>query len=203
MKSMRRHRPYATAALVVCALLATGCGGDETTTTAAAGESAKQNVDAAVTSCTDAAQQLGGAAGTALGSACTSVGNTAKQALNTGGEDIQSALSDAADSCSNSVSQLPAAAQDTLRALIDEVRPVIEGVIRGRVGAAVASSEREELFSEVIVECARKALRQAEVIGQCGESDHCGPSFCQCDQSGGRRIGPMGQHLARLGSVHR
>lgn len=44
-----------------------------------------------------------------------------------------------------------AAEHDTLR-LIDEVTPVIEGVIRGRVGA----SEREELFSEVILQLIRR-----------------------------------------------
>jgi len=119
---MRGHRSYATAALtalVVGALIAAGCGGDETTT-AATGGSAKQNVDAAVTSCTDAAQQLGGAAGTALGSACTSVGNTAKQVLNTGGEDVEQALSDAAGSCKNEVGQLPSGqAQDALSNLCD------------------------------------------------------------------------------------
>ncbi len=49
-----------------------------------------------------------------------------------------------------------AAAQDTLRVLIDEVTPVIEGVLRGRVGAAVLSGEREELFSEVVLQLIRR-----------------------------------------------
>ena len=44
-----------------------------------------------------------------------------------------------------------AAEQDALRILIDQVTPVIEGVIRGRVGATVAAIEREELFSETIL----------------------------------------------------
>jgi len=123
---MRGHRSYATAALtalVVCALLAAGCGDDdETTTTTSAGESAKQSVDAAIKSCNDEAQQLGGAAGTALGSACTSVGNSAKQVLNTGGEAAEQALSDAAGSCKNKVGQLPSGqAQDALSKLCDAI----------------------------------------------------------------------------------
>ena len=49
-----------------------------------------------------------------------------------------------------------AAEHETLRVLIDGVTPVIEGVIRGRVGAAVASGEREELFSEAILRLLRR-----------------------------------------------
>ena len=69
---MGGHRFYAIAALTalfVCALIAAGCGDDddETTTTTSAGENAQQTVDAAVTSCTDEAQQLGGAAGNRSG----------------------------------------------------------------------------------------------------------------------------------------
>src|SRR4029079_9591275 len=41
--------------------------------------------------------------------------------------------------------------QDALRVLIDQVTPVIEGVIRGRAGAAVAAIEREELFNEAVL----------------------------------------------------
>lgn len=44
-----------------------------------------------------------------------------------------------------------AAEHDALRGLVDQVTPVIEGVIRGKAGAAIASIEREELFSEAIV----------------------------------------------------
>ena len=78
-------RSYAVAglvALLVCGLIAAGCGGDddETTTTTSPEASAEQTVDSAVKSCTDEAQQLGGTAGTALEGACTSVGDTAKQA---------------------------------------------------------------------------------------------------------------------------
>ncbi len=49
-----------------------------------------------------------------------------------------------------------AAEDDALRVLIDEVTPVIEGVIRGRVFAAVATDERDDLFSETIVQLIRK-----------------------------------------------
>ena len=82
---MRRHHFHvivALMALFVCALIA-ACGGDddETTTTTSPEAGAKQRVDAAVKSCSDEAQQLGGAAGTALESACTLVGDTANQAL--------------------------------------------------------------------------------------------------------------------------
>jgi hypothetical protein len=49
-----------------------------------------------------------------------------------------------------SAPQRSAAEHDRLRVLMDGVTPVIDGVIRGRAGVAVASSEREELFSEVL-----------------------------------------------------
>lgn len=121
MKSMRGYRSYATAALVVCALLAVGCGdNDETTSTTSALKGEQQSVDAAIKSCKDDAQQLGGASGTALESACTSVGNSANQVLNTGGEDVEQALSDATESCKNDVGQLPSGqAQDALSQLCD------------------------------------------------------------------------------------
>lgn len=45
---------------------------------------------------------------------------------------------------------------DALRLLIDQVTPVIEGVIRGRAGAAVAANEREELFSEASFQLIKK-----------------------------------------------
>jgi RNA polymerase sigma factor (sigma-70 family) len=49
-----------------------------------------------------------------------------------------------------------AAEHDALGALIDRVTPVIEGVIRGKVGATVAAIEREELFSEAILQLIRR-----------------------------------------------
>jgi RNA polymerase sigma factor (sigma-70 family) len=48
-----------------------------------------------------------------------------------------------------------AAEHDALRALIDQVTPAVEGVIRGRAGAAVAT-ERDELFSEAILQLIRR-----------------------------------------------
>jgi hypothetical protein len=125
MKNMRGHRFPATAALtalVACALIAAGCGDDEETTTTSVGENAQQTVDTAVTSCTDEANQLGGAAGTALEGACTSVGDAASQAISEGGENVEQALSDAEDTCKNSVNQLPAGqAQDALTQLCDAI----------------------------------------------------------------------------------
>lgn len=49
-----------------------------------------------------------------------------------------------------------AAEHDALRVLIDEVTPVIEGVIRGRAGAVVAANEREELYSDAIYQLIRR-----------------------------------------------
>jgi hypothetical protein len=124
---MRGHRFHAIAALTalfVCALIAAGCGDDddETTTTTSAGESAQQSVDAAVQSCTDQAQQLGGAAGTALEGACTAVGTEADQAISAGGENVEQALSKAEKSCKSALGQLPSGqAQDTLSTLCDAV----------------------------------------------------------------------------------
>ena len=115
----------ALAAVLACALLAGACGdSDETSTstsTSAAG-AAEQSIDAAVKSCNDQAQQLGGATGTALASACTSVGNTVKQALSAGGESVDQALSQAASSCKSAVGQLPSGqAQDALSQLCDAI----------------------------------------------------------------------------------
>ncbi len=123
---MRGHHFYETAALttlVVCALLAAGCGdGDETTMTPSPLENGKQSIDVAIEACKDEAQQLSGASGTALESACTSVGNTAMQVLNTGGEEAEQALSDASGSCKNKVSQLPSGqARDALSKLCDAI----------------------------------------------------------------------------------
>ena len=124
---MRGHRFHAIAALTalfVGALIAAGCGDgdDETTTTTSAGESAQQSVDAAVQSCSDQAQQLGGSAGAALKRACTSVGDTVNQALSSGGEQVQQALSQAEKSCNSAVGQVPAGqAQDELSKLCNTI----------------------------------------------------------------------------------
>jgi DNA-directed RNA polymerase specialized sigma24 family protein len=45
-----------------------------------------------------------------------------------------------------------AAEHDALRVLIEEVTPVIEGVVHGRAGVALAAIEREELFSEAVLQ---------------------------------------------------
>ena len=49
-----------------------------------------------------------------------------------------------------------AAEHDALRVLIDRVTPIIDGVFRGRAGAAVAAIEREELSSEAMLQLIRK-----------------------------------------------
>ena len=49
-----------------------------------------------------------------------------------------------------------AAEHDALRVLIDQVTPVIEGVVHGRAGAVVDAIEREELFSEAVLQVIRK-----------------------------------------------
>ena len=112
------------ASLFVCALIAAGCGDDDENDHRV-GENAQQTVDEAVTSCTDEAQQLGGAAGTALEGACTAVGDSATQAISEGGENVEQALADAEDTCTSSVSQLPAGeAQDALTQLCDAISGV-------------------------------------------------------------------------------
>ena len=106
------------AAILVCGLIAAGCGDDDetTTTTSSGGSDAEQAIDSAISSCT------GGAAGTALDSACKSVGNTAKHALSEGGEQAQQALASAAKSCRSTVGQLPSGqAQDALGKLCDAI----------------------------------------------------------------------------------
>ena len=130
---MRGHR-FATlglAALFACALIAAGCGSDSSTssstTTTTTGstpvqDSATQSVDAAVQSCSDQAQQLGGVAGTALDGACTSVGAAASAAAAAGGDQARQALTQAANSCKSSVAQVPKGkAQDVLTELCDAI----------------------------------------------------------------------------------
>jgi len=45
---------------------------------------------------------------------------------------------------------------DALDLLIEQVTPIVDGVFRGRVGAAVAAIEREELVSEAMLQLIRK-----------------------------------------------
>ena len=113
------------ATLLVSGLAVAGCGDDDetTSTTTSSDASAQQKIDAAVKSCSDQAQQLGGSAGTALASACTSVGDTSKQALSSGGEQVDQALSQAAKSCESAVGQLPSGqAQAALSSLCDAIK---------------------------------------------------------------------------------
>ena len=99
--------------LAACALIAAGCGDDDdesttsTTTTGTVEGSAQESVDAAVKSCTDAAQELGEAARSGLEAACTTVGDNAEQALSSAGDQTDEALAQAADDCRTTVSQLP------------------------------------------------------------------------------------------------
>ena len=117
------------ASLFACALIAAGCGGDDSTRRRRRRrhphppeDNATQSVDAAVKSCTDEAQQIGGVAGTALSGACTSVGAAATQAVATAGDNAQQALSQAASSCKSSVGQVPKGqAQDALTQLCDAI----------------------------------------------------------------------------------
>ena len=122
---MRNHRRQAIAgiaAVLVCLHVAAGCGDDDDTTTTTGNGSAEQTIDSAVSSCTDSAQQLGGAVGTALDTACKSVGDTAKQAASEGGEKAQQALSSAAKSCRSAVGSVPSGqAQDALSKLCDAI----------------------------------------------------------------------------------
>ena len=106
-----------------------GCGGDDETTTpttptttgtAATGESSR--IDSALTACTNAAEQIGGTAGTELEGACAYIGTGAKQILSGASENVSQALSDLANSCRNAVGQLPSGqAQDALSEFCDAV----------------------------------------------------------------------------------
>ena len=85
-------------------------------------------VNAAVQSCKDKAADLGGVAATALQGACTSVGAAAIQAANQGGENADQALVAAADSCDNTLAQIPAAdAEAALQELCDAIREAGSG----------------------------------------------------------------------------
>lgn len=49
-----------------------------------------------------------------------------------------------------------AAEHDALRTLIEQVTPVMEGVVRGKVGATIALHEREELLSEAVLQLLKR-----------------------------------------------
>ncbi len=112
-------------ALCACALIAAGCGGGGNDTTAASGStgsSATQRVDAAVKSCNQKAQQLGGSASTTLSGACKLVGASADEALKSGSANAKQALSQATSSCRAAVAQIPSGqAQDALSKLCDAI----------------------------------------------------------------------------------
>ena len=133
---MRGHQRLATtalAALVACALIAAGCGDDDSTSDTSATTStsatttdgnASASIDAAVQSCTDKAGNIQPeAAGSALAAACKTVGENAKQALSQGSDQVDSALAQAADSCKQAVSSLPSGeAQSALTDLCDAIK---------------------------------------------------------------------------------
>ncbi len=127
-------RSYARVIAVLMALVVVlsigGCGGDDDTTaasppattssTSTTAESAK--IDSALASCTDAAQQIGGTAGTNLEGTCTYVATAAKQVLSGASENVSQALSGTAKNCRSAVGQLPSGqAQDALSQFCDAV----------------------------------------------------------------------------------
>ena len=125
---MRGHRWYATVgftALFAFALIATGCGGgggDSTATTTSPNASAQQELDSAIKSCHNEAQQLGGTAGTTLDNTCTFVGTGAQQALSSGSANAKQELSSVASGCRKAVGQLPPGqAQDALSKVCDAI----------------------------------------------------------------------------------
>jgi hypothetical protein len=117
----------ALAALLASGLLVTGCGGDDddatTPATTTSDQSAEQRIDSAVQSCTDSAQNLGGATGSALQTACQQVGQAAKQDLSSAGADVRKTLSETAATCRKAVKRLPSGdAQDALSSLCDAIK---------------------------------------------------------------------------------
>jgi hypothetical protein len=103
-------------------LIVTGCGGDDDDTTTTPGQSAEQQIDSAVQSCTDSAENLGGATGSAVQTACQQVGEASKQDLSSAGADVRKTLSETAATCRKAVNRLPSGdAQDVLSSLCDAV----------------------------------------------------------------------------------
>lgn len=114
-----------TAAICVTGLIVAGCGGSDDSSSA---DSAKASVDSAVTSCQDAAKDVGGQVGSILESACGQVGNTFSQDLSDSGDDVEAARADAVDSCRQSADSVPAGeARDALSSLCDEIANVGDG----------------------------------------------------------------------------
>jgi hypothetical protein len=123
---MRGHRLYLIAgllALALCAVVAVGCGGgSDTTAETTPGANAQAKVDAAVQSCDQKAEQLGGSVATTLQGACKLVGTAADQALQQGGSAAKQGLSQAAANCRNAIGQVPSKqAKDALSSLCDAI----------------------------------------------------------------------------------
>ena len=109
-----------TALLVVVSI--GGCGGDDDTTTGSTSTAESGKIDSALASCTDAAQQIGGTAGTKLDSTCTYIGSVAKQVLSGASENVSQGLSGLAKNCRSAAGQLPSAqAQDALSQFCDAI----------------------------------------------------------------------------------
>jgi hypothetical protein len=113
----------ALAVTLTLVLGAGACGGDDDDTTTTSGQSAEQRIDSAVQSCTDSAQNLGGATGSALQTACQQVGQAAKQDLSSAGADVRKTLSEQAATCRKAVNRLPSGdAQNALSGLCDAIK---------------------------------------------------------------------------------
>jgi hypothetical protein len=112
---------------LVVALSIGGCGDDDATTTTSAPTTSTSTaesatIDSALAACTDAAQQIGGTAGTNLGGSCAYVATAAKQVLSGASENVKEALSGVAKNCRNAVDQLPSGqAQHALSQFCDAV----------------------------------------------------------------------------------
>jgi hypothetical protein len=121
----------ATLTALVVALAIGGCGGGDdttaaststTTSSAATTTTGNEKIDAALASCTDKADQIGGSAGTNLKDACGFVAAAANQILSSAGENASEAISGVADNCRSAVGQLPSGqAQDALSQFCDAI----------------------------------------------------------------------------------
>lgn len=110
-----------TALLVVLSI--GGCGGGDDTTAASTSTTAESSsIDSALASCNDAAQQIGGTAGTKLQGACAYIDSAAKQILSGASENVSQGLSGLAKNCRSAVGQLPSGqAQDALSEFCDAI----------------------------------------------------------------------------------
>jgi hypothetical protein len=130
-KLLGSHGSVIAVLMALVVLSIGGCGGDdddETTTPAAtptqtsdaSASPANSRIDSALTACNDAAEQIGGTAGTDLQGACAYVAAAAEQVVSGAGENVSQALSDVAKNCRNAIGQLPPGqAQDALSQFCD------------------------------------------------------------------------------------